>query len=378
MMRGVSRRDGLLVLGLLALMGLIVLLSARQDAGDDFLPALSSYSTQANGAQALALWLEALGHPVRRIEGVSFHLDPDARLLLVLAPRGSFSPDEVGLVADWVKAGGTLVLSVDSWRAGPLLQHFKLDVAELDERAESVGPAQPLLRDPPWTQAVVRAAYHLVTARDDVVVHVAAEGWPLLLAFDHGAGQVFVTTTTFPFTNAGLREADNARLVHNLVAAAGRGAVVMFDEFHHGYQTARTLATWLKVTPQGHSLIYVGLVVFVYLLAGGRHFGRPLPAPRATTRRAPVEHIQAMANLFWRGGKRTAILHHYHDRLKRELGGPYRLDPTLPDDESVAQLVALRPDLDPSALTRLLQATSQDGVSEGELLRLAREVDEWI
>jgi hypothetical protein len=378
MMRGVALRDGLLVLGLLGLMCLIVLLSARQDAGDDVLPALSSYSTQPNGTQALALWLEALGHPVRRVEGVSFRLDPDARLLLVLAPRQTFSSGEVERVDDWVKAGGTLVLSVDSWRAGPLLEHFEVDVAELDDRVERAGPAQPLLRDPPWTQAVVRAGRYLVTARDDVVVHVAAEGGALLLAFDHGAGRVFVATTTFPFTNAGLREADNARLVHNLVAAAGRGAEVVFDEFHHGYQTAHTLGTWLRVTPQGHSLIYVALVVFVYLLAGGRHFGRPLPGPRAASRRAPVEHIQAMANLFWRGGKRAAILHHYHDRLKRELGGPYRLDPTLPGDEFVSRLVALRPDLDRSALTRLLQATSQDRVSEGELLRLAREVDEWI
>lgn len=108
---------------------------------------------------------------------------------------------------------------------------------------------------------------------------------------------------------------------------------VAFDEFHHGYQTARTLNTWLRSTAQGRSLIYVAVVVFLYLLIGGRRYGRPLPLPGTTARRAPVEHIQAMANLFRRGGKRTAILHHYHDRLKRELAHPHRLNPTLADTD---------------------------------------------
>jgi hypothetical protein len=381
----VARRDVVLALGLSGLMFLAVLLSARQDAGGEALPALTTHSSAPDGARALALWLEALGYPVHRIEGASFRLDPggrdassrDARLLFVLSPQYSFNPSEVERVDNWVEAGGTLILATDRWFADPLLEHFDLDIGFLDDRVQEAEPAQPLLLDPPWTQARVQAEHYLVTARDDVVVHVTADGRPVLLSFAHGAGRVFVAATAFPFTNVGLRDKGNARLVHNLAVSAGVGAQVAFDEFHHGYQTARTLYTWLRSTAQGRSLIYAALVVFLYLLIGGRRFGRPLPLPRTTARRAPVEHIQALANLFRRGGERAAILHHYHDQLKRGLAYPYRLDPALDDADFVARLGAFRPDLDQAALSKLLGETSQKRVSEGELIRLAKEVDSW-
>jgi hypothetical protein len=182
-----------------------------------------------------------------------------------------------------------------------------------------------------------------------------------------------------------LRDDGNARLVYNLVAAAGispastdeSGGQILFDEFHHGYQTARSVTTWLQSTAPGQSLLYTGVVIFVYLLVGGRRFGRPLPMPDSTTRRAPVEHVQAMANLFRRAGKRARISRHYHDRLKRELARPYHLDPALDDAHFVDQLAMFRPDLDRAALSRLLHKAGQALVSEGELIRLVQEVDEW-
>jgi hypothetical protein len=378
-MRGkLTRRDGVLVLALVGLMFLVVLFSAHQDADDNAPPALSSYSNESNGARALALWLETLGYPVQRLEGVSFGPDRDACLLLVLSPQQAFGSDELKRLDEWVTDGGTLFLAAEGWGSDSLLAHFELDSAYFDAQAQETGPAQPLLLEPPWSQARVRARRYLVTGRDDVVVLVAHEGHPVLLSFEHGAGQVFVTTTAYPFTNAGLRDAGNARLAHNLVTACPPKSLVVFDEFHHGYQTARTLTIWLRTTPQGRSLIYAALLVLVYLLAGGRRFGRPLPLPQALARRAPVEYIQAMANLFRRGGKRVAILHHYHDRLKRELAHAHRLDPTLADADFVAQLSTVRLDLNQAALLKLLQETNQGHVSEGDLIRLAKEVDAWI
>ena len=377
----ISRKDGLLVLALAGMMFLAVVLSARQDADDNAAPALTSYSNEANGARALALWLEALGYPVRRAEGVDFRPQRDACLLFVLAPQQTFTPGEIKRLDDWVTGGGALVLATDAAWADPLLTHFELKISSLDDHVQEAEPAQPLLLDPPWTQARVRGRRHLAPAQGDVVVLMMAEGRPTLLSFEHGAGQVFVSATTYPFSNAGLRDAGNARLVHNLVAAACASSArtqVVFDEFHHGYQTAHTLTTWLKTSAQGRSLIYVALVIFAYLLVAGRRFGRPLPLPQAMTRRAPVEHVQAMANLFRRGGKRTAILHHYHDRLKRELAYSHRLDPTLADADFVEQLGVHHVDLDQAALLKLLGETSQKRVSEGELIRLAKEVDGWI
>jgi hypothetical protein len=382
----VSWQDAALGILLAGLMFLSVLLGAQQDAQANAPPALTSYSNEANGARALALWLEGLGYPVRRLQGLDFRLERDACLLFVLSPQQPYSSGELRQLDDWVTAGGVLVLATEATGVDPLLEHFELELGSLYDLVEETGPAQPLLLNPPWTQAQVRARRHLIAERDDVVVYVRATGRPLVLSFEHGAGQVFVTATTFPFSNAGLRDAGNARLVHNLAAAActpadgaplGNRGTVVFDEFHHGYQTARTLTTWLKTSAQGHSLLYAALVIFVYLVVGGRRLGRPSPLPQATTRRAPVEHIQAMANLFRRGGKRAAILRHYHDRLKRELAHTRRLDPTLSDGDFVAQLGALYPSLDQAALLKLLHETGQAQVSEGELIRLAKEVDDW-
>ncbi len=376
----ISWQDAALGVFLAGLMFLSVLLGARQDAQANVPPALTSYSNEANGARALALWLEDLGYPVRRLQGPGFRLERDACLLFVLSPQQPYSSGELRRLDDWVIQGGVLVLATEAKEMDPLLEHFELELGTLSDLVEKAEPAQPLLLDPPWTQAQVRAGHHLIAARDDVVVHIRAEGQPLVLSFEHGEGQVFVAATTFSFSNAGLRDAGNARLVHNLAAAAcaplGKGAVI-FDEFHHGYQTARTLTTWLKTSAQGRSLLYAALVTFVYLVVGGRRLGRPSPLPQATARRAPVEHIQAMANLFRRGGKRAAILHHYHERLKRELAHTHRLDPTLNDADFVAQLGALYPGLDQAALLKLLRETGQERVSEGDLIRLAKEVDDW-
>ena len=60
--------------------------------------------------------------------------------------------------------------------------------------------------------------------------------------------------------------------------------------------------------------------------------------PRDTTRRSPLEFINAMANLHRRAGQRRAALRHYHDQLKRRLGRRYRLDPSLHDAEYVTRL----------------------------------------
>jgi hypothetical protein len=378
-MKKVSWPDAVLGVFLVGLMFLSVLMGARQDAQANAPPELTSYSNEADGARALALWLEDLGYAVRRLQGLYFRLETDDCLLFVLSPQQPFNAGEVKRLDDWVMQGGILVLATEARAADPLLEHFELELGSLYGLVEEAEPAQPLLLDPPWTLAQVRARRRLIAARDDVVVHVRAKDRPVLLSFEHGAGQVFVAATTFPFSNAGLRDAGNARLVHNLAAAActPSGGTVVFDEFHHGYQTERTLTTWLKTSAQGRSLIYAALVIFVYLVVGGRRLGRPAPLPQATVRRAPVEHIQAMANLFRRGGKRAAILRHYHERLKRGLAQAHRLNPTLSDSDFVAQLSALYPGLDHAALLKLLRETSQAQVSEGDLIRLAKEVHDW-
>ena len=130
---------------------------------------------------------------------------------------------------------------------------------------------------------------------------------------------------------------------------------------------------WLQRTPAGRAILFVAAVIFIGLVLRGRAFGRPVPLAKDISRRAPLEYISGIANLSRRAGHRTAVLQDYRDRLKRELGHRYRLNPTLPDVEFVARLAEYNPNLDATALLKLLQRLSQPNVSESEMIELAAE-----
>jgi hypothetical protein len=114
-------------------------------------------------------------------------------------------------------------------------------------------------------------------------------------------------------------------------------------------------------------------VIFIGLVLRGRHFGRPVPLSKDISRRPPLEYITGIANLSRRAGHRTAVLQHYHDHLKRDLGQRYRLNPSLPDDEFINQLAAYQPNLDTDTLRQLLQKLSRTKVSEAEMVQIVRE-----
>ena len=227
---------------------------------------------------------------------------------------------------------------------------------------------------------------------------------PVALTFAQGHGRVIVSAAPFAFTNAGLKLAGNPALALNLATVdglsagvannngnksngafgAGAAGVVWFDEWHHGARPGNEAAgivgpdQWLRGTPAGQALLFVAAVLFLALLLRGARFGRPVPLPRDTARRAPLEYITAMANLHRRAGQRRAALRHYHDQIKRRLGRRYRLDPSLRDPEYVARLAELRPGLDAAALRGLLLALSQPAVSEETLVRLAGQAADWM
>jgi hypothetical protein len=135
---------------------------------------------------------------------------------------------------------------------------------------------------------------------------------------------------------------------------------------------------WLRRTPAGRSLIFTALVIFLAIVLNGRRFGRAITPPKIKLRRAPIEHITAIANLNRRAGHRRNTLQKYHHWLKRDLGRRYRLNPTLPDKEYVRQLAAYNPQIDQEALSRLLAELRQSDLRESRLVELAAEAAQWM
>jgi len=222
---------------------------------------------------------------------------------------------------------------------------------------------------------------YLRPQRSDFVTHLAAADGPVLVSWPQGAGRVVLSATAYPFTNLGLKQPGNPALVLNLVSLSAAHGRVYFDEWHHGRRSAPTELSgpeaWLRSTPAGRAILYVAAVVFLALVLGGRGFGRPLPLPRETTRRAPLEFISALAHLGRRAGHSQAVLGQYRQQLKRQLGRRYRLDPALTDDAYVERLARYDPRLDAPALRRLLARLAQPNVSERELVQLAGEAADW-
>lgn len=345
-------------------------------------PAYSTHSTAGRGAAALYLWLEELGYRVERIENSPFRLEAEARVLFVLAPAQAYNDIQTRLLQRWVsQPGHTLVLVAEGSRGAALVQEFEAQVEPLPEPSDLVTPTTALLASPPPGPIEARLLWGLVPEGDDHVILLRAGEMPVLTSQRRAAGRVVLATLSAPFTNAGLRDPGSARLVHNLVAGLEPGALILFDEIHHGFAAAgseNTLLAWIYRTPWGWALLYGAAVLLGWMVLRGRRFGRPVPLPERVARRPQSEYVTSMAGLFRRAGRRTFVMRHHHDRLKRELARPWRLNPDLPDGAFVDELVACRDDLETGELRDLLARLAGERVTEAELVRLAGEVNAWL
>lgn len=377
-------RESLIALGLLALLAALTVLAAVQrPAGDDVLPPLASVSAQPNGAKALRLWLAELGYAVDDRTQAAFGPPDDAAVALVLEPLYPVTADEGAALEQWVEGGGLLLAAGDGPSMSGLLRRFNFRLSPLDAAADAPAlPQTPLWVSPPLDAAEPRARYYLQSARDDFITHLAVDSRPVVVSFPLGDGRVILASSARPFSNAGLRTPGNAALALNVVGAAGRPGAVWFDEWHHGLRdTAEQLAAgpgqWLRRTPAGQSVLLFAALLFVAVALRGRHFGPALPLAANASRRAPLEHLTATAQLSRRAGHRRAALGQYRHWLKRDLGQRYRLDPGLPDAEFVARLAGYNPALDAAGLRDLLARLQHTDPSEANLVALAAETARW-
>lgn len=344
-------------------------------------PPLASDSSQPDGARALRLWLEALGYATSSETAAAFALPEQTNIALILEPTFTITTKEWEILDAWIEDGGTLVVAGDQLGSVYASQHFEFQIAYLLTTTPTLTAQSPLWLSPPVTTPVsVNTRAFFETKRMDYVPHLAVGKQPVVVSFTQGQGRVILSAAPFPFTNAGLKVAGNPEFVLNVVAPVLRDGLVWFDEWHHGQRTATAIGpdAWLRSTPTGHALLYTVVVLYLALIARGRLFGRPVPLPNHTNRRAPLEHITAIANLRRQAGHRTAELRYYYDSLKRQLGRRYRLSPDLPDDTYVEQLATYDPNLDAQALLHLLTELRRPHVSENDMVRLANEASKWL
>ena len=381
-----SSRDTLLTLGLLVLVfGMAGLAAVLQGNEQAVLPPLASFSSQPNGGRALLLWLAELGYQADGQIVTAFEVPAGADLVFILEPQNLITDEEWDVLDEWVKEGGILALIGQDWATLLAVEHYDFAFTYLaNDLTFQVTVASPILLSPPL-QGVSNGlgGAFLVSERDDYVTHLTLDNRPAMVSFAQGSGRVILSTLSYPLSNAGLKETLNPAFALNLASLAGsRPGHIWFDEWHHGQrgqsQSEMTLGEWLRTNPAGQSILYAFAVIFGAAVLRGQIFGRPLPPPHAGRRRAPLEHITAIANLNRRAGHRPAVFHQYYRHLKRTLGKRYRLSPDLPDDQYVAQLAQYNPQLDPTALRQLLGRLRSGRGTEADLIQLAKETADYL
>jgi hypothetical protein len=371
----------LAVLILVVLFGVVVagaLLSPKQET----LPPLSSHSTQKDGSQALYTWLAQLGYQVSNDPPNVFAVPEGTQVVFLLEPDWNFpvQENEWEKLDQFIQDGGILITAGRDLGFPLVATHYGFST-ERDDSGQIV-PFTPVLHSPPldYSKITLVTTNHFNRAKFDYLPVLVVNSHAYAVSLPKGKGQVILVADSALFNNAGLKNYGAAELLLNLLTPIQRGAKIWFDEWHHGerpLETARTgLGDWLVYTPGGQAVLWVLVVVFVGLVLEGRYFGRPLAAEKGALRRAPLEYVNALARLNQRAGHRGEILRVYYSQLKRSLSKRFRIDPNLPDHETVRLLAETHPELDPSTLPGLFNRLKRAHPSEHELVELAHQAAE--
>jgi hypothetical protein len=342
-------------------------------------PTLSIRSDKADGAMALQRWLQRSGYQVDEVLSLSKQLST-VQVLFVLEPSVSYSTSDIRLIRDWVRKGNTLIVTGTPFTVNDLLQPYDLS---LDRRALETDPlpaAAPTLLHPSFAAAAVEVAYPISTERVEAVPHLFVSKLPVLISLPEEEGQVWVSGLPIPFTNRGIRDEGNAKIIANLLANVSSNASIGFDEQAHGYgeEAALDFNGWLFSTPPGWGILLIVAITLLYLALRGRRFGRPVPLPDNRLRRESGEYIQAMATLFRRSGQRSEMLKHYESQLRRRLSERYALDPNLDANDLVKTVVYNDSSIDEVTFRDLLIRLRRTNISEAELVKTITDVDLFL
>jgi hypothetical protein len=279
----------------------------------------STFLAGPGGARALLESLQRLGISVRRFRLRPRELpslqDSIRQALVVLDPSYDFSPPELSAVLAF---GRTADLILAGENANNLMRCFgyqvrrrMIDSVQVSPPRQALGPASPWVRAAlrPTNRATVvdssRAmdvAYTTCTVpamkRIDTLL-VSATRQPAVLRL-HRADvdqRVILVADADLFTNRALRRDDEAG-PFVLLLVRGEYDRVVFEEYHHGFGAAGSLAgavlAWSRKSPWGWAVWQAAAVGLLALLFGAIRFGLPRPAI-SRTRRSPLEHVRALA-----------------------------------------------------------------------------------
>jgi hypothetical protein len=381
----------------------IVLSAFADDLGVPHSAGRDSFSYSAIGHRGFVELVSRSGIEVvlRRTERPA-KLGPQTPLVLA-EPRVEWRPDEeagsdrlLRLQEMAWSQGAQLVVVLPKWEGVPDINRprWLSEVALMRlERVEAVVEAlDPVLADDfamvrrgEWAGVECETTWgdpveigltlpQWIRPTDGVEPVVTCDG--LLLVARMPGSELLIVSDPDVLNNHGLGEAENARMMHGLLAEELEASAIVVDETIHGFvRSSGLLAEMFRfplVLATAHGALLLGVVVW----SGAGRFGKPrsIAPPLDSGKRVLIENT---AELVAVGGHTAGVLPRYYRQTLRAVAAHYFLPANVPEKELAVRLEeisasrGIRIDLD--ALRR--SAESVTGTEAA--LKIAQRLHRW-
>lgn len=430
-----ATKDLVGVVVLIVLFVLAILILTGTGSGDsrvvglDLTPDPSIYNDRSSGTRGFFEWCQHLGYKAVPWREDWTSLPDDAAVLVCTAPKwtnqaqipglpgdttplngssvGMLTPSDARAIKRWLSGGRTLLLM-----ASQLPQNHLVDVSDTDSDDDSdqsqsfsdilglgtqsalsqgsrrdFAPAQPS----PITVGVgsirlsgLAGGQRLLRTVPDFAVlfgdlsEKPAHDEPVVLEFAVGRGQVIAIADSYFASNANLARAGNpAFLAQALHSAAPSGAVVLFDEFHHG-DIAGGGGLWDALgRPLQLGAAQLALAFVLLVIALALRFGMPVPL-NPPSGHVSGEYVESLAGLYQSAGATLTALETTYRQFLRDVCARFALPPDV-SLSHLAEVAARRGRLDRNSLRQLLSSCErhldQQKITDSELLDLVRQME---
>lgn len=326
--------------------------------------------------------LRALKFRVTKIEAIQPARLDRLDVLFLWQLNETLDAQEIEEIHHFVNDGGILIVAGDHKSLGSLLSDYGLEMRRASKPLKTSRriPSDPIFPSRPVDEIYSTTNVAIRSMGRDIAPLFGLETDYSVATFREGDGRVFFMSCPDIFTYSGLKDERNAAFFYNLLTTLPHRARIGLAELHYytfdSTQTADPLSYLLFKTSGGLGLVYLGLIVFLFLILRGRRFGKPLVVEE-THQRVSSEYVFAMTALYQKGNTRPTILKQIRDTFRFDLAARWRINPNL-ETATFVEEIAKRKPIDTDELQRLLTALEPDGdISEARLLSLAKQVDAY-
>ena len=326
--------------------------------------------------------LQALNFRVTKIEAAQPARLDRLDVLFLWQLNEALDAQEIEEIHHFVNGGGTLVVAGDHESLDSLLSDYGLEMRRASKplKISHRIPIAPIFPNRPVDEIYSTTNVAIQSMEREVAPLFGRETDYSVVTFREGDGRVFFMSCPDIFTYFGLKDERNAVFFYNLMTTLPHRARIGLAESRYyafdSTETADPLFYLLFKTAGGLGVVYIGLIVFLFLILRGRRFGKPLVVEE-THRRISSEYVFAMTALYQKGNTRPAILKQIRDTFRFDLAARWRINSNL-ETATFVEEIAKRKPIDTDELRRLLTALEPEGdISEARLLSLAKQVDAY-